>query len=73
MSSCHPVLPSQIEAATELWSTVDSWVGTDSALNALAKGFPENDHDSILLKVVTVNALYSTNVYVSTAAENYTG
>lgn len=57
------ILDRHIEAGQRLHAMVPSWGTTDEALNAVAKNFPEHDLSSCLVKVVTVNSLYSTNVY----------
>lgn len=57
------ILDRHIEAGQRLHTMVPSWGTTDEALNAVAKNFPERDLSSCLVKVVTVNSLYSTNVY----------
>ena len=57
-----PLTPDQIDAAQQLHARLGQWRAADDALRALAKQFPGFDSASTLLKVVTVNALYGTNV-----------
>ncbi|CAN1489281.1 hypothetical protein MCEMSE15_00144 [Fimbriimonadaceae bacterium] len=57
------ILDRHIEAGKMLHAMVPSWETTDKALDAVAKSFPDDDLASCLVKVVTVNSLYNTNVY----------
>lgn len=57
------ILDRHIEAGKLLHAMVPSWETTDKALNAVHENFPKDDLASCLVKVVTVNSLYSTNVY----------
>ena len=57
------ILDQHIEASRMLHAMVPSWETTDRALDAVAKSFPKDDLASCLVKVVTVNSLYNTNVY----------
>lgn len=58
-----PVAKSQVEAAMGLYRRCEGWLITDEALDSLPRSFPGFDRKSTLLKVVAVNALYSTNIY----------
>lgn len=58
-----PLTPEQIKAANRLYHRVPQWKTVDNALDALKQQFPDFDAESVLLKVVAINALYQTNVY----------
>jgi hypothetical protein len=58
-----PLLVSQIEAANKLHSRLLQWQITDQALQSLHARFPGFGIEATLLKVVSVNQLYGTNVY----------
>ena len=58
------LLPEQIEAANRLCARMEQWKLSDAALDDLASRLPRFDERSTLLKAVTVNSLYGTNVYV---------
>jgi hypothetical protein len=61
-----PLSSGQIEAACRLHRELGIWRAADSALEALAQKFPGFKQEAVLLKVVTINALYYTNVYALT-------
>jgi len=52
----------QIEAAKRLHERLPQWMTSDAALNALAERFPGFSDEAVLLKAVTINSLYGTNV-----------
>lgn len=58
-----PLTSAMVAAAGHLYARLEQWVATDRALAALAERFPGFDLDAALLKVVTLNALYGTQVY----------
>ena len=59
----QPLTEIQIDAAARLYELLESWKTTDSALNELADHFPGTDLESCLVKTVTINSLYSTQVW----------
>lgn len=63
--SRHPVplCREQIEAACRLHAKLSLWRAADQALEALGQRFPGFQDEAALLKVVTINSLYGTNVY----------
>src|SRR5258708_9467222 len=63
MDLAVPLSMTQIEAANRLHRQLPQWQITDYALHALQVRFPGFDIEATLLKVVTVNQLYGTNVY----------
>ncbi len=63
MALAIPLTEAQIAAAGRLHGRLEQWAAADRALFALARQFPGFDADAVLLKVVTINALYGTNVY----------
>jgi hypothetical protein len=58
-------LEDRIRAATRLQAHIPGWQRTERSLDRLAAAFPNFDEESVLLKVVTVNSLYATNVYAT--------
>ncbi len=58
-----PLRAEQIAAANRLHARLEQWQASDRALAGLAGRFPGFDLDSSLLKAVTINALYGTNVF----------
>src|SRR5258706_12930302 len=58
-----PLTMSQIEAANRLHGKLLQWQVTDRALYIIQVNLPRFDIEATLLKVVTVNQLYGTNVY----------
>src|SRR4051812_2400305 len=58
-----PLDRGQIESAGRLHSELPFWRAADNALEALAQKFPGYLQDAALLKVVSINSLYFTNVY----------
>jgi hypothetical protein len=58
-----PLCRGQIDAACRLHGELAFWRSADNALEALAQKFPGFRHEAVLLKVVTINSLYYTNVY----------
>ncbi|GHO89165.1 hypothetical protein [Dictyobacter formicarum] len=59
-----PLLRSQIDVANRLHQQLRQWKDTDQALEALHIRFPGFDMDSTLLKVVAINQLYGTQIYM---------
>ena len=59
----HILRKFQIEAADRLHDRLEQWKLSDAALDALNVRFPELSDSAMLLKVVAINALYSTNVF----------
>jgi hypothetical protein len=57
-----PLAVEQIATANRLHSRLSSWEAADQALEALARRFPGFDGEAALLKAITVNSLYYTNV-----------
>lgn len=57
-----PVTPEQVQAAVALHERMAGWRNTDAALVWLAKTSPSFDGPSCLLKAVTINALYGTQI-----------
>jgi hypothetical protein len=57
-----PLLPRQIEAADKLREYLVGWKLSDKALIALSEKFPGFESHVCLLKCVTINATYGTNV-----------
>lgn len=65
MSALHvPLGQAQIDAAARLQARLGEWQRAERALTALADSLPGFDSESVLLKVVAVDALYSTNIFV---------
>jgi len=58
-----PLGSEQILAAGRIHARLGQWQASDRALAALGQRFPEFDMDACMLKVVTINALYGTNVF----------
>ncbi len=58
-----PLFSSQIDAACRLHGELGYWRAADNDLEALAQKFPGFRNEAALLKVVTINSLYYTNVY----------
>lgn len=58
-----PLSRSQVEAANRLHEHLKQWRQSDAALTALAQALPGFDMESTILKVVSINALYGTNVF----------
>jgi len=58
-----PLSRDQVAAANRLHAGLRQWATADRALGALAERFPEFDETSTLLKAVTINAMYGTNVW----------
>lgn len=68
-----PLVASQVTAACRLHNLMGGWRATDRALEALARRFPDFEHEAVLLKVAAVNQLYGTNLYaVARMAEHIT-
>jgi len=63
MALAVPLSAEQIERAGRLRDHLTGWVDSEGALCKLAERFPEFDGDACLLKVVTIDSLYGTNVY----------
>ena len=63
MSLAVPLLPSQIEAAGQLYGQLQLWQATDSAFKRLREALPGFDIQASLLKAAAINQLYGTNVY----------
>ncbi|GLV59854.1 hypothetical protein KDH_66780 [Dictyobacter sp. S3.2.2.5] len=59
-----PLLRSQIDVANRLHQQLRQWKDIDQALETLHTHFPGFDMDSTLLKVVAVNQLYGTRLYM---------
>jgi len=57
-----PLTSDQIEAAGRLYLQLQQWRLSEAALDALAERFTGFSEEAVLLKVVTVNSLYGTNV-----------
>ena len=60
-----PLTSSKVAAAGELHDTLSRWVLTDSALRTLRDQVDGFDEAACVLKVVTLNDLYGTNVYTT--------
>ncbi len=58
-----PLLPAQIDAAISLQSRMPLWRETNRAFQVLRERVPGFELYAALVKVATVNQLYSTNVY----------
>jgi hypothetical protein len=63
MGLAVPLRAEQIEAASRIHERLSQWRAADAALRSLADCFPAFEADACLLKCVTVNSLYGTNVY----------
>lgn len=63
MTLAYPLTTEQVACAQAIHSRLDRWRRADDALCALARQFPRFDETSTLLKVVTINSLYGTNLY----------
>lgn len=63
MELAQPLAEEQVRAAQSLHGRLTPWQETDTALQELARRFPDFDAPSTLLKVTAINALYGTNVY----------
>jgi hypothetical protein len=66
MDLAAPLPLKKIDAANHLHERLEQWQLADQALWLLACHCPEFDLAACLLKVVTVNELYGTNVYATT-------
>ncbi len=62
MSLAIPLTAQQIDAANSIYERLPQWKASDSALTRLASRFPDFDTESVLLKVVAINSLYSTRI-----------
>jgi hypothetical protein len=58
-----PLTQSQVDAAQRLHGNMRQWLETDAALSLIAQRFNGFDYTSTLVKVVSVNGLYGTNLY----------
>ncbi len=58
----RPLYKSQIEAAKRLHDNLNEWTDSERVLNTISNKFPKFDKDSMLIKSVIINTLYSTNV-----------
>ncbi len=63
MDLAVPLTMTQIEAANRLHRKLIQWRVTDRALHTLQEDLPGFEIEATLLKVVSVNQLYGTNVY----------
>lgn len=61
-SLLKPISIDKVELANRWFDSVDSVKKPDIVLDLLAKQFPNNDIESVLIKAVAVNSLYGTNV-----------
>jgi len=61
----EPLSLSRIEAAGRIYEALVQWRISDESLRALASAFADFSPTSCVLKVVTVNSLYGTNVYAT--------
>jgi hypothetical protein len=66
MDLAVPLPLKKIEAANRLHKRLEQWRLADQALRLLAERCPDFEPAACLLKVVTVNELYGTNVYATT-------
>jgi hypothetical protein len=62
----RPLYKSQIEAALRLHNNLNEWTDSERILDTITCKFPKFDKDSILIKSVILNTLYSTNVFAIT-------
>lgn len=60
-----PLSLARLEAAGRIYEALVQWRVSDESLRALASAFDDFSATSCVLKVVTVNALYGTNVYAT--------
>jgi hypothetical protein len=71
MDLAVPLPLKKIEAANRLHERLEQWRLADQALRLLAERCPDFEPAPCLLKVVTVNGLYGTNVYATTRMAKY--
>ena len=62
MALAIPLRQNQIEAAGRLHARLTQWQMSDRVLERVRQTFPDFDTESTLLKIVTLNGLYGTNV-----------
>ncbi len=61
-----PLTPAQIEAAARLHDCLQQWRVSDAALRRLHEQLPGFDAEASLLKAVSINQLYGTQVFAIT-------
>lgn len=67
----EPLCQNQIDAAGRLWKNLRQWQTSEAALLLLSKRFPDFEPEVCLLKSVSVNAIYTTNVLAIVQMANH--